>query len=154
MHHLSRTYRWEGDSVILTLPSSFLSSKKAGFRTENVVFLALGLGLGFYSFLLPFQLCRSGRWLCGTAECRICESPRAQAGELAGQLQRPSGHQCLLVLGRPAGVLDSQRLQDIAEGRNSRAQLQVRHGSRAQARSRARSFTHRKYANDVSVVIT
>lgn len=26
-HHLSRTHRWEGDAVILTLPPSFLGSK-------------------------------------------------------------------------------------------------------------------------------
>lgn len=36
MHHLSRTHRWEGDTVILTLPSSFLSSKNTWFKAEKV----------------------------------------------------------------------------------------------------------------------
>lgn len=35
VHHLSRTHRWEDDTVILTLPPAFLSSKNTRLKADK-----------------------------------------------------------------------------------------------------------------------
>lgn len=96
LHHLSKTHRWEGNTVILTLPSSLLSSKNSGFKAEKLLLSYITIsviiinesaaaGVGYLALLNAEFAKASGRkhvseqvGYCLRVDSSVCQSWDAQ----------------------------------------------------------------------------